>query len=147
MTIKNLESMSTPEGLSDVEYARHILEEVLGFPCKGNIDLMADCLRSIGKTKRLTPVKSHAYIVRAIKLAKEQGQEVTRMWFMDGSYMHVRPQKASAEYGHPKLTEAEKAAIIAEQATPEWKEASDKAREMLKRLAGMEKFQSKRAGA
>jgi hypothetical protein len=136
MKFKNLEAMSTPEGLSDVEYARHILEEILGFPCKGNIDLMADCLRSIGKAKSLNPAKAHGYMVRAIRLAREQGIATDRMWFMSGEYMHMRPRKTSAEYGQKGLTEKEKAEIIAEQATPEWAEMSNQGRALLAKIAG-----------
>ena len=38
---------TTPEGLHELEYARHLLEEVLGWPAKGNIELVADCIRAI----------------------------------------------------------------------------------------------------
>lgn len=116
---------NSPAGLSDLEYARHILEEVLGFPCKGNVELMADCLRSIGKSKSLGPQKAHGYMVRAIKLAKEQGINTDRMWFMSGEYMHVRPRSPVMQT-YVKPTPAERAAFEAHKQTPEYQEMKNK---------------------
>lgn len=88
---------TTPEGLHELEYARHLLEEVLGWPAKGNIELVADCIRAISLSRKLTPVKAHAYLERAIRLAKEQRIPVNKFFFQDGIYTEVRPERASVE--------------------------------------------------
>lgn len=85
--------MSTPEGLHAVQYAREIIEETLGWPSKGNIEIVADCLTSIARAKKLTLVKAHGYLKRAVLLAKDQGIEVNHFFFSNGEYMNVRPQK------------------------------------------------------
>lgn len=129
-----------PDGLHALEYARHILEEELGWPAKGNHELLADCVTSVSKSRNLPLVKAHAYLSRAIRLAKEQGIEINRLWFMDGAYMNVRPMRR--DNGYQKDSTAERAALVAEQATPEWQELSRKARETLAKLAGKVKMES-----
>lgn len=84
-----------PEGLHNTQYSIHLLQEILGWPAKGNIELMADCLTAIQKAKRLNEVQAYKYMVRAIHLAKEQGVKVDRLWLMGGEYMNVRPIKES----------------------------------------------------
>jgi hypothetical protein len=83
--------MKTPDDFTELEYARQILEFVLGWPAKGNLETVADCLRSIAAKKRLSKVQAHAYLSRAIKLAEKQGEKIDKFWLNDGSYMHVRP--------------------------------------------------------
>src|SRR5690242_19762962 len=117
-----------PNDLHDLEYARHILEEILGWPAKGNLEMMADCLRSIGKSRKLTPVKAHAYMLRAIRLAKEQGIPVDRFFFMEGRYTDVRPEKQN---GLPEYSPIDREALIREQASQEWMQASERARAAL----------------
>jgi hypothetical protein len=80
-----------PEGLHPMQYGLAILEQELGWPAKGNCELMADCLTAIQKSKRLSETQAYKYMVRAIKLAKEQGVTVDRMFFMNGVYTHMRP--------------------------------------------------------
>lgn len=124
---------SVPVDLHELEYARNILEEVLGWPAKGNLELMADCLRSIGKSRKLTPVKAHAYMLRAIRLAKQQGTAVDRFFFMEGKYTDVRPEKPN---GLPLYTPLDRKALEAEQSTPEWQAANARLRATLAKLAG-----------
>lgn len=124
---------SVPTDLHELEYARHILEEILGWPAKSNLEIMADCLRSIGKSRKWTPVKAHAYMLRAIRLAKEQGISVDRFFFMEGKYTAVRPEKP---HGLPLYTPIDRQALEREQATPEWQESNLKLRAALAKFAG-----------
>ena len=104
--------MSAPEGLTALEYARHILEFSLGWPARGNLELIADCITSVSKAKTGgNLVKAHSYMERAISLAKQQSIDLDRFFFMEGRYANVRPaksdvydleakrQKASEEHG------------------------------------------------
>lgn len=117
-----------PQDLHPMNYAIQILQEILGWPAKGNQDMMHDCLVSIMSTKKLTAAQSYKYLVRAIKLGKEQGQEVNRMWFQGGEYMNVRPSRERiGGYVKPDWK-----AIAAHQETPEFKAAWE---EMLEKSA------------
>ena len=128
----------TPDGLHPMQYATHLLEEVLGWPSKGNAEMMADCIISVSKAKKLSHVQSYKYIARAIKLAREQCVEVNRFWFQGGEYMNMRPHP---ENGLKQYQPAwDKSRTVSEQSTPEWQEASAKAREALKKLAGLKAF-------
>jgi hypothetical protein len=89
--------METPEGLHELQYARHILEEVLGWPAKGNLELIGDCIRSISLTKKATLRAAHVFLVKAITLAKEQEIPVDKFFFQDGRYMEIRPKSAPPE--------------------------------------------------
>ncbi len=122
-----------PEGLHELEYARHILEEILGWPAKGNVEMMADCLRSIGISRRLKPVQAYLYLARAVKLAKEQGISVDRFFFMEGKYTDVRPEKPT---GLQPYSPIDWNAVEREQSTPEWQAANARARATLAKLAG-----------
>jgi hypothetical protein len=122
----------TPDGLHRMSYAAHILEEILAWPSKGNAELVADCILSISKSKKLSIKHAHDYLVRAIRLAKEQGIEVNHFFFSNGEYTLVRPLKAIApEYKPP--TKAELAALAGDKeslfASPEWKVTMQKLNE------------------
>lgn len=121
-----------PKDLHALEYARHILDSVLGWPAKGNLELMADCLTAIQTSRKLaTAWHAHKYMLRAIELAKSQGIEVHRMWFMNGEYTNMRPPRTVRQY-EPVDAERTKQ----EQSTPEWEKASYTARIALAKLAG-----------
>ena len=122
-----------PQDLHDLEYARHILEEILGWPAKSNLELMADCLRSIGKSRKLTPVQSHKYMVRAIALAKKQGIAVDRFFFLEGKYTEIRPEKAN---GPAPYAPIDWKAVEKEQSTPGWIAANAELRALLAKIAG-----------
>lgn len=129
--------MSTPpDGLHELEYARHILEEVLGWPAKGNIEMMGDCLRSISKSRRITPVKAHAYMVRAIGLARKQQVEVNHFFFQSGGYTEMRPEKENRGIPEWKglMTPEEEKALAEHKLTPEYKEAQQELESALERL-------------
>ena len=121
-----------PQDLHELEYSRHILEEILGWPAKSNLEMMGDCLRSIGKSRRLTPVQSYKYMARAIRLAKEQSIPIDRFFFLEGKYTDIRPEKPN---GFPLYERIDRSAIEAEQATPEWQELSTLARAKLREIA------------
>ena len=82
-----------PKDLTELEYARHILENTLGWPAKGNLETVADCIKSISRCKRLQTWQAYKYLVRAITLATEQGILVSKFWLQDGEYLNVRPRK------------------------------------------------------
>jgi len=130
-------SEDIPDGLHPMQYATHLLEEVLGWPSKGNAEMMADCIISVSKSKKLSHPQAYKYIARAIKLAREQCIEVNRFWFQGGEYMNIRPV---AENGIKQYTPIDKEAVKREQSTPEWEAASARAREALKKLAEAKAF-------
>jgi hypothetical protein len=121
-----------PPGLHELEYARYILEEVLAWPAKSNLEMMADCLRSIGKSKKLKPEQACWYMLRAIKLAREQGLTLDRLFFLDGRYTAVRPEQS----GIPLYKPIDKEALAREQATPEWQALNAQLRATLAKIAG-----------
>lgn len=124
-----------PQDLHALEYARHILDSVLGWPAKGNLELMADCLTAIQSSRKLlTAWHAHKYMLRAIELAKSQGLTIDRLWFMNGEYTNMRPPRGLREY-----EPIDRERTRQEQSTPEWDESSRKAREVLARIAGKEK--------
>jgi len=130
--------MDTPEGLHELEYARHILEEVLGWPAKGNLELVGDCIRAISISRKLTLIQAHAYLKRAINLAKEQQIPVDKFFFQDGKYTDVRPVSVTSS-GIPWYrfeTPEEKAALEAHKQTPEYKAAQQELERAWAKLAG-----------
>jgi hypothetical protein len=82
--------VSTPA----LEHARQILRN-MGWPLAGNHELVSDCIQSIAKAKGLNFDQASSYLMRAVRLAKEQGIPVTRYFFQDGMYTEVRPVTAS----------------------------------------------------
>lgn len=122
----------TPEGLHRMQYANHILEEVLCWPSKGNAELMADCLLSLSKGKKLSEKQAHDYMVRAIKLAKAQDIKIDRFWFQGGEYTNIRPSRKDVRDDY----KIDRDRTLQEQSTPEWQASSRKARELLAKIAG-----------
>src|SRR5262249_41151460 len=123
-----------PEGLTELEYSRHLLEEILGWPAKSNLEMMSDCLRSIKMSRKLTPVQAYHYMRRAIRLAKEQGLAVDRFFFREGRYTEVRPKKEPT--APPLYKRIDREALAREQATPEWQALNAQLRSTLARIAG-----------
>jgi hypothetical protein len=130
-----------PEGLHAMQYACHILEEILGWPLKGNQEMMADCIKAIGKSRRLTDKKAYLYLVRAIQLAKEQGIPVNHFFFSNGEYTEVRPEPKNTGIPYFKReTPEERAALEAHKQTAEYKQALANLAAALERLAGKVKM-------
>lgn len=109
----------TPDGLHRMQYATHILEEVLGWPSKGNSELLADCLLSISKSRKISIKQAHGYMVRAIKLAREQGIEIDGHWFRNGEYTKMRPQTEFKGTYEP-ISKEEQARVEAWKKSPEY---------------------------
>lgn len=131
-----------PEGLHAVQYAREILEETLGWPSKGNLELVADCLTSIAKSKQFSLTKAHGYLKRAVTLAREQGIEVNHFFFSNGTYMNIRPNGRLA----PKWQPEDRKAFEEHIKTPEYQQAKDDMLAAFRKLAKNEKYVTKRAG-
>ena len=133
------ETQETPEGLHRREYALHIIES-LCWPRKTNLEMFADCLESLcsERGKKLTPKQAHDYMMRAIRLAKEQCVKVDHFFFSSGEYMNMRPAKPDAmpTIDRKKLAE-QKAATAREQASPEWQALSEQARQKWREIAGI----------
>lgn len=129
----------TPEGLTELEYARHILEEVLGWPAKGNIEMMGDCIRSISKSRKISLVKAHSYMQRAIQLARKQGVTIDKWFFMEGVYTTIRPEPKNVLPLHEPI---DWEAVQKEQATPEFKALEQQFRDLLEKLGKRTKFPS-----
>jgi hypothetical protein len=109
-----------PQGLTALEYARHLLEFELSWPAKGNLELISDCITSLSKGKKLSLVQAYKYLVRAVRIAKEQGQTVDYFWFQRGQYTSVRPKfELIPKFKAPTAEERE--ALRREQASPEYK--------------------------
>lgn len=86
--------VSVPEGLSALEYARHIIEYELGGPKKTNLEMIAECIEGISTKKGLPMHKAFKYLARAISLhEKQSGKAPGRLWFLDMEYYNVRPPK------------------------------------------------------
>jgi len=83
--------MSNPILDTDNELAEKLLERELGWPRNGNVAMLAECIRSLSRTKKISHENAYQYLVRAVKLAKEQGIEVNHFFFQDGKYTAVRP--------------------------------------------------------
>jgi hypothetical protein len=81
-------------GLPVLEHSRQSLRAI-GLPLAGNHELVADCIQSIAKAKALDFAKATEYLMRAVRLAREQGITVDRFFFQDGVYMEIRPASSN----------------------------------------------------
>ena len=128
-----------PSDLTALEYARHILEEVVGWPCKGNLEMMADCITSISKSRKISLVKAHSYMERAIGLAKKQGVPVDKWFFMEGVYTTIRPESKNAL---PLYVPIDRKAFEEHQRTDGYKEALEEFRACFEKYARQTKYPS-----
>lgn len=126
LTVNKVANEETPDGLHRMQYAVGILENQLGWPAKGNAELIADCILSVSKSRHLTLKQAHDYLARAIRLAKEQCVEVDRFFFMEGKYTLIRPEAKdkTREFHAPTQKEIEAAKKDRESlfASPEWQQ-------------------------
>lgn len=133
-----MNTTATPEGLHELQYARHILEEVLGWPAKGNLELLGDCIRAVSLSRKLSLVKAHDYLLRAIRLAREQQITIDKFFFQDGKYTEIRPTKV-CESGVPWFkppTAEDRAALEAHKQTAGYREAQQELERAWAKLAG-----------
>jgi glutaredoxin len=89
------ENISTiPEGLHNLEYARYLLAEIIGWPAtRRNLELLAESIESVNKSKRLSLRQACAYMERAVRLAREQGIKLDYFFFERGAYLEIRPKE------------------------------------------------------
>lgn len=81
---QNAES-ETPEGLTQVEYGRRLLED-LGLPSTGNIVLVADAISADAKRHSLTKAESYDFIRRQALTDQEEGVEINRFYWTDAKF-------------------------------------------------------------
>lgn len=120
-----------PQDMTSLEYARHLLEFDLGWPCKGNLEMIADCLTSVSKAKNLALPRALIYLERAVKLAKAQEVKIDRFFFQNGEYTNIRPSRKDPRDDYKIDREKTKQ----EQETEEWLIASLRARTRLAEIA------------
>lgn len=135
---------SIPDGLSELEYARHLCEEILAWPARGNLELLGDCIRSLSISKKLTMKRAYQYLARAVKLAKQQGIAVDHFFFSNGVYTEIKPEKSTKVPWFKSPSKEELAALEAHRETPEFKQAQQEMEALLKRLCALPKFQTSR---
>ena len=90
-----MESRSeAPEGLHELQYARHVLEETLAWPAtKSNLELVGGAIASLSKRYRVKLSSAFNNLVERIEEARKQEMEITGHFFRDGEYMNVRRQQ------------------------------------------------------
>jgi hypothetical protein len=77
--------LSTPEGLSQIEYAKRLLED-LGLPEAGNIVVVADSISADSKKHGLTKAKSFEFIRQQALSDQEAGLPINRFYFTDAKF-------------------------------------------------------------
>jgi hypothetical protein len=82
---------SPPPGLTEVEYARRLLED-LGMPQKGNIIVVAEAIKAFSKSRSLPlPAAFEQLRARAFD-ARDRGDPVNYFWFQDARYLQPKPK-------------------------------------------------------
>lgn len=127
----SIESQEIPQDLHQLNYARRILDD-LGLPAKGNLELVADCIEALSKQKRWPLHEAYQLISDKALLAQRRGQKVDRWWFQNGDYNIVEP-KTGVFKG--TFVPIDKKRTEEEQSSPEWQEANDKLRKLVKDIA------------
>jgi len=82
----------TPEGLTQIEYARRLLED-LGLPSTGNIVLVADAISADAKKHGLTKAESYEFIRRQALADQEEGTEISRFYWTDAKFRRASTQR------------------------------------------------------
>ena len=122
---------SIPEGLNEREYAMYALENGIGRPAtKANLELIASCIKSLSKTKGMSLQRAMQYLIRAVKLANEQGVDVDYGFFSDAVYLKMRPKTPLPQY--KPMTKEYWEETKRQQSGPEWDELKRKFDEVLK---------------
>ncbi len=92
----------TPEGLTQVEYARRLLEN-LGLPSTGNIVLVADAISADAKRHSLTKAESYNFIRRQALADQEEGAEINRFYWTDAKFRRMVNQRKPVVSGDDLL--------------------------------------------
>lgn len=117
-----------PEELHALEYARHLLENVLGWPAvRTNQELLADCVNVVSKARKITKAGACDWLEAQIGKARKRGIKVNRWWLQEGEYNNLDEEMIF----RPTFQKVDSARTKAEQETPEWEASSLKARTLL----------------
>ena len=80
-----------PKDLTELEYARHILEYTLGWPAtKSNLELVSGAITAITKFYRKPGHVAFKNLNERIEAARGQAIEINGHFFRDGEYMNVK---------------------------------------------------------
>ena len=93
----------TPEGLTQLEYARKLLDD-LGLPSTGNIVLVADAISADAKKHRVTKAESSDFIRRQALADQEEGTEINRFYCTDAKFRRPSTQRKPPIPGDDLLT-------------------------------------------
>jgi hypothetical protein len=100
-----------------MQYASKIAED-LGIPAKGNIPMIGEAIEAIAKSRlfrgRSDSMRcAYIWLSRRVMVAREQGQKINNLWFMNGLYHEVerpvpqpkfeRPEHFGEGYGWPDI--------------------------------------------
>jgi len=79
-----------PEELHELEYARHLLENVLGWPAvRNNQELLGDCVSVVSKARKITKAGACDWLEQQIGKARKRGIKVNRWWLQEGEYNNL----------------------------------------------------------
>jgi hypothetical protein len=92
-----------PAGLSQVEYARKLLED-LGLPFTGNLALVADSIFADAKKHGITKAQSYEFIRRQALADQEEGGEINRFYWTDAKFRRVVNQRKPVVPGQDLVT-------------------------------------------
>ena len=130
-----LGSFMAPDDLHELEYARHLLENVLGWPAvRTNQELLGDCVNVVSKARKITKAGACDWLEVQIGKARKRGIKVNRWWLQEGEYNNLDEETVF----RPTFQRVDPVKTKAEQETPEWLAASLKARELLGKIASGE---------
>jgi len=90
-TIGNGDDDIVPLDLTEVEYARRLLDD-LGLPSKGNIVVAADAIRAFSKSKGLSLPAGFEQIRAIAHEVRDRGDPVGHLWFLSGGYNNSNPR-------------------------------------------------------
>lgn len=121
-----------PEELHSLEYARHLLENKLGWPpIKPNLELLADCVSSVSKARKITKAGACDWLEEQIGKARKRGIKVNRWWLQEGEYNNLDEEHVF----RPTFQKIDPEKTREEQETQEWLASSEKARSLLAKIA------------
>lgn len=127
------EPSDIPVGLHNLEYARWLLENILGWPgVRANLDLLAECLTVVCKSKRMKNHEACAWLALQILTARERGIAVTKWWLQEGEFNNLETARDNL---YPAYEPIDREAVAREQATPEWQAVNEQLRQSLRKIA------------
>jgi hypothetical protein len=103
----------TPEGLSQIEYAKRLLED-LGLPAVGNLILVADAISADSKKHGVTKAESFDFIRQQALTDQEAGVQINRFYFTDAKFRGKEGRNGKPSIG--QIVEREQAILRARRA-------------------------------